>query len=94
LRTNSVWKIWSCGLYKLNASKRQLKFVVNILLIQIFKYLKMKFRKANFIIIIRGMSFIKKKVIRKLRFFFRSQMYLLISKSSKVFNGCRAKKNS
>ena len=92
LRTNRVWKIWSCGLYKLNASKRQLKFIVNILLIQIFKYLKKKFRKANFVIIIRGMSFIKKKVIRKIQFFFRNQMYLLVSKSSKIFNGCRAKK--
>jgi hypothetical protein len=92
LRTNKVWKIWSCGLYKLNASKRQLKFVVNILLIQIFKYLKKKFRKANFVIIIRGMSFVKKKVVRKIQFFFRNQMYLLVSKSSKIFNGCRAKK--
>jgi hypothetical protein len=79
-------------LYKLNASKRQLKFVVNILLIQIFKYLKKKFRKANFVIIIRGMSFIKKKIVRKIQFFFRNQMYLLVSKSSKIFNGCRAKK--
>ena len=92
LRTHKVWKIWSCGLYKLNASKRQLKFVVNILLIQIFKYLKKRFRKANFVIIIRGMLFIKKKVIRKIQFFFRNQMYLLVSKSSKIFNGCRAKK--
>jgi hypothetical protein len=92
LRTNRVWKIWSCGLYKLNASKRQLKFIVNILLIKIFKYLKKKFRKANFVIIIRGMSFIKKKIIRKIQFFFRNQMYLLVSKSTKVFNGCRAKK--
>lgn len=92
LRTNKVCKIWSCGLYKLNASKRQLKFVVNILLIQIFKYLNKKFRKANFVIIIRGMSFIKKKVVRKIQFFFRNQMYLLVSKSSKIFNGCRAKK--
>ena len=92
LRTNRVSKIWSCGLYKLNASKRQLKFVTNILLIQMFKYLKKKFRKTNFVIIIRGMSFIKKKVVRKLQFFFRNQMYLLVSKSSKIFNGCRAKK--
>ena len=92
LRTNKVWKIWSCGLYKLNASKKQLKFVVNILLIQIFKYLKIKFRRANFVIVIRGMSFIKKKVIRKIKFFLKNQMYLLVSKSSKIFNGCRAKK--
>lgn len=92
LRTGKVWKIWSCGLYKLNASKRQLRFVANILLIQIFKYLKKRFRKANFVIIIRGMSFIKKKVIRKIKIFFRNRMYLLISKSSKIFNGCRAKK--
>lgn len=92
LRANKVWKIWSCGLYKVNASKRQLKFVVNILLIQIFKYLKKKFRKANFVVVVRGMSFIKKKVIRKIQFFLKNQMYLLVSKSSKVFNGCRAKK--
>jgi len=92
LRTNKTRKIWSCGLYKLNASKRQLKFVINILLVQIFKYLKKKFRNATFVIIIRGMAFIKKKVVRKIRFFFRKQMYLLVLKSSKIFNGCRAKK--
>ena len=92
LRTNKVWKIWSCGLYKLNASKRQLKFVVDILLVKIFKFLKKKFYKANFIIVIRGMLFIKKRIMHKIQFFFRNQMYLLVLKSSKIFNGCRAKK--
>jgi hypothetical protein len=91
-RTNKVWKIWSCGLYKLNVSKRQLKFVANILLTQVFKYLKKKFPKANFVIIIRGMSFIKKKMIHKIKIFLRKKMYLLVLKSSKIFNGCRAKK--
>jgi len=80
LRTNKVWKIWSCGLYKLNASKRQLKFVVNILLIQIFKYLKKKFRKANFVIIIRGMSFVKKKLCVKYNFFLEIKcIYLFLN---------------
>lgn len=92
LKTQKVLKIWSCGLYKLNASKRQLRFVVNILLIQIFKYLHTKFRKVNFVLILRGMSFIKKKVARKIQIYFRNRIYLLVSKSSKIFNGCRAKK--
>lgn len=92
LRLNKVYKIWSCGLYKLNASKRKLKFVVNILLTQVFKYLKKKFRKANFIIIIRGMLFIKKKIIRRVQSFLKNQMYLLVINSNKIFNGCRVKK--
>jgi hypothetical protein len=54
--------------------------------------LRKKFYKASFVIIIRGMSFIKKKLVRKIQFFFRNQMYLLVSKSTKIFNGCRAKK--
>lgn len=92
LKTNKVCKIWSCGLYALNASKRTLKVIVNLLLIHIFKFLKRKLRNANFIIIIRGMTFIKKRVLRKIKLFFKKRMYLLVSKSSKIFNGCRAKK--
>ena len=92
LKKQNVLKIWSCGLYKLNASKRQLRFVVNILLIQTLKYLHAKFSKVNFVVIIRGMSFIKKKVARKIQIYLRNRIYLLVSKSSKIFNGCRAKK--
>jgi hypothetical protein len=92
LKKQKVLKIWSCGLYKLNASKRQLRFIVNILLIQIFKYLHTKFSKVNFVLILRGMSFIKKKVAHKIQIYLRNRTYLLVSKSSKIFNGCRAKK--
>lgn len=90
--TSKVLKIWSCGLAKLNASKRTLKFIINTLVLQLVIYFKNKFRKNNFIFLIRGMSFLKKNMIKRLAFFFKRCKPLFIIKSVKIFNGCRAKK--
>jgi hypothetical protein len=90
--TQKVCKIWSCGLAKLHASKRNLKFIVNALIIQLLIFFKNKFRSAKFIFLIRGMSFLKKNMITRLAFFFRQREPIFIIKSVKIFNGCRSKK--
>ena len=90
--TLKVCKIWSCGLAKLHASKKNLKFIVNALIIQLLIYFKNKFRSAKFIFVIRGMSFLKKNMITRLAFFFRQREPIFILKSAKIFNGCRSKK--
>lgn len=83
-----VSKLWSCGLHKLNSSKRRLKFVVNTLLGIIFRGLR-KIRKL--IICIKCPRYLYKFIFRKIKSF-GIKASLIVFDSSKIFNGCRAKK--
>lgn len=81
-------KIWSCGLKQLNSSKRRLKFVLNIMLVNIFK--ELKFFK-NYIFCLKGPRFLYKFIFKVFRKFNISPM-LIILNSIKIFNGCRVQK--
>lgn len=81
-------KIWSCGLQELNSSKRKLKFVLNVFLINIFK--ELKFFK-NYIICLKAPKFLYKFVFKIFKKINLSPLILLFD-SIKVFNGCRVKK--
>lgn len=86
--SSNVLKFWSCGLQKLKASKRKLKFVLNILLKVIFRKLK---NFSRCLISIRGPRYLQKfclKKVLKARFV----KPLIVLESVKIFNGCRARK--
>lgn len=81
-------KIWSCGLQQLKSSKRKLKFILNILLVNVFKELKLF---KNYIICLKAPRFLYKfifKILKKVNV----TPLLLIFDSIKIFNGCRVKK--
>lgn len=83
-----VLEFWSCGLQKLNSSKRRLKFVLSTLLGIIFRDLK-KIRKL--IICIKCPRYLYKFIFRKIKSF-GIRASLIVFDSAKIFNGCRAKK--
>lgn len=81
-------KVWSCGLQQLNSSKRKLKFILNVILINIFK--ELKFFK-NYIFCLKAPRFLYKfifKIFKKINL----SPLLIIFDSIKIFNGCRVKK--
>lgn len=83
-----IIKIWSCGLQQLNSSKRKLKFILNIILINIFK--ELKFFK-NYILCFKAPRFLYKfifKIFKKINL----SPLLIVFDSIKIFNGCRVKK--
>lgn len=81
-------KIWSCGLQQLNSSKRKLKFILNIILITIFKDLKF-FKNAIFCFKVPRFLY---KFIFKIFKKFNLSPLLIVFDSIKIFNGCRVKK--
>lgn len=81
-------KVWSCGLQQLNSSKRKLKFILNIILMNIFK--ELKFLK-NYIFCLKAPRFLYKFIFKIFKKIHLSPL-LIIFDSIKIFNGCRVKK--
>lgn len=81
-------KIWSCGLKQLNSSKRTLKFVLNIIVINILK--ELKFLK-NYIVCLLAPKFLYKFIFKLFRKINVTPLLILFN-SIKIFNGCRVKK--
>lgn len=85
---NRTIKIWSCGLQQLNSSKRKLKFVLNIILVNVLKELKLF---KNYIFCLKAPRFLYKFIFKIFKKINVSPLLVLFD-SIKIFNGCRVKK--
>jgi hypothetical protein len=81
-------KTWSCGLQQLNSSKRKLKFVLNIILVNVLKELKLF---KNYIFCLKAPRFLYKFIFKIFKKMNVSPLLILFD-SIKIFNGCRVKK--
>jgi ribosomal protein S11 len=82
----------SSGKYKIKTSKKSLKFSSKKI-IQTFLYKIKRLVKYNMIIVnFTGPIRLKKKLIKQILFFFKTNSLIFNTDSKKCFNGCRPKK--
>ena len=85
--------IVSAGKYKINISKKNLKFTYKIVLQKFLQRIQKYFNNNNFIkIIIAGPKLLRKAICKQMLFNFKKKNIILAIKTLKCFNGCRPKK--
>lgn len=90
---NKILLNLSCGMLKLDTSKKKLNYNLKFILETFFKnansYLKVN---KNFIIQIISAKKFRKKILNLLKYKFKKKNVILRTKKNKCFNGCRPSK--
>ena len=91
-KSNKISVTSSSGKYKIKTSKKVLKFsskiILNSFIYEIFK----KIHKSQLLINIIAPKFLRKKIIKQLKFKIKNKNILIEIQHNKSFNGCRPKK--
>lgn len=82
----------SSGSYKLNVSKKKLKFSNKLILNLFLKEVKMHIKNVLLIVQLSGPLKLRKVIIKQLSTQLRAKELVIKTKELKCFNGCRVKK--
>ncbi len=93
LKKNKTIFSCSAGKYKLNVSKKKLKFMHKIILHKFFLKIK-RYLKTKIKILVKLISpvRIRKVIIKRLKMLFKKNTLILNLQENKCYNGCRPKK--
>jgi len=93
LRTNKILLVRSAGIYKLNVSKKNLKFLSKLIIQKFIDEIKDKFKIKLAIIILTSPIKNRKIIIKQLKqLYIKGSKFIIKVNELKVFNGCRPKK--
>jgi ribosomal protein S11 len=92
LSRNKILLIGSSGKYKINISKKTLKFKQKIIVLNFIEEIKKYLTKKLTIICITGPIKIRKNIIKQISLLLKNYKFLIKIKEVKCFNGCRPKK--
>ena len=92
LSSKKIVLIGSSGKYKLNVSKKTLKFKQKIIISHFIEEIKKYLKKNLSIVYITGPIKIRKNIIKQISIMLKNYRFLVKIKELKCFNGCRPKK--
>ena len=92
LSTSKTILARSSGSYKLNVSKKKLKFSNKLILNLFFKEIKIHLKNVLLFVQLSGPLKLRKAIIKQLSTRLRHKEIIIKTKELKCFNGCRSKK--
>lgn len=92
LNKKKIVLIGSSGKYKLNISKKTLKFKQKIIILNFIEEIKKYLKKNLSIVYLTGPIKIRKNIIKQISLLLKNYRFLIKIKELKSFNGCRPKK--
>ena len=92
LNRNKVLIVSSAGKYKLNVSKKTLRFGNKIIIQNFIEEIRLYTKKELLLINISGPIKIRKNIIKQLSLLLKGIKLIICLKDLKSFNGCRVKK--